>query len=141
MLTKGEFKRYVGSYLKFEDYLNKLSDLNINIWERPDVGFFQDNYIRELSLLMDLEVDTKHGNDLELFLYDSCGQISEDDLDWFYDNLEKSHLSNIPNKFYSVEDENDKMKKYLDEYNREVDKSRSRQVTLDDIFEELLERL
>ena len=79
MLEKEVFKRYVKSYLKFSSYLDKLADLNIGIWEEPDVGIFEDNYVKILSLLMDLDIDTTNGNILENFLYDYYNPEASDE--------------------------------------------------------------
>lgn len=79
MLEKEDFKKYVKSYLKFSSYLDKLADLNIGIWEEPDVGIFEDNYVKILSLLMDLDIDTTNGNILENFLYDYYNPKASDE--------------------------------------------------------------
>lgn len=88
MLEKEEFKKYIRSYLKFSSYLDKLADLNIGIWEEPTVGVFEDNYIKILSLLMELDIDTTNGNILENFIYDNYDpEASDEDIYKLHDRI------------------------------------------------------
>jgi len=84
MLTREEFKRSVEAYEDFENYLDKLAELQINIWENDSVGWFRDQYMTLLCKAMEQELDNIYLNDLEEFVYNN---FSSENIDTVYDKL------------------------------------------------------
>jgi len=84
MLTREEFKRSVEAYEDFENYLDKLAELQINIWENDSVGCFMDQYMSLLCKTMGQKLDHIILNDLEEFVYNN---FSSENIDAIYDKL------------------------------------------------------
>lgn len=78
MISKEEFVDYINTFKEMWDEQNRLSEVikYFNIFESfPAFSSLCDKYIRMISQLMHQPLDTKDGNDIEYFIYETdCGR-------------------------------------------------------------------
>ena len=96
MLTKKEFCTLAQTYFDFDNYLDKLADLSVNIFDEECVGWFRDNYVYMVNKLMGCERHDDYLNELEEYMYNYQPCPPEEFYDKFF---------NPKNKFYSIDDE------------------------------------
>lgn len=90
IISKEQFEDAIKLYRGFNNYLTSLSDFYINIWEAPEVGYFEDMYINLISKL----IGEEHEND---FMYFICEMDYGDngDVTWLDDkDGNKVHIHN-----------------------------------------------
>ena len=92
IISKEQFEDAIKLYRDFNNYLTSLSDFYINIWEAPEVGYFEDMYTNLLSAL----IGEEHKADFMYFICDmNCGDNDDEDVTWLEDkNGNKVHIHN-----------------------------------------------
>lgn len=70
MIDKQDFVRYVEIYRDFENYLDKLANMHINIYRDSSCDCLKDAYVALLCQVMDVYVDDKYPNELESYLFE-----------------------------------------------------------------------
>lgn len=71
MIDKIDFVRYVEIYQDFEKYLNELADVKVNVWKDDRCGWFRDAYVALVCHAMDISIDDKYPNDIEMYLFEN----------------------------------------------------------------------
>ena len=115
MINKETFVERVMCYKNFNDYIDKLADLGVNIWEQDSFGWFNDSYVEMLCDSVDLPRDGVVNNAVEELLYEELNCATEEYVGAVYDfviakNRYKA-VDKLPNnvgQFFSVEDAEDK---------------------------------
>lgn len=69
MISKEEFIKLARRYQNFSNYLTKLDEFNIKIWETEEVGWIEDSYLDLLRIAIGAEEDAFY-NALEEYGYD-----------------------------------------------------------------------
>ena len=69
MISKEESVKFAQKYQNFSNYLTRLDELNIKIWETEEVGWIEDSYLDLLRIAMGVE-ENKFFDTLEEFAYD-----------------------------------------------------------------------
>lgn len=88
MLTKEEFVRATTAYFKYQKYMDKLAELNINIWENESYGGLLDQYVILLMKNIGLEKDQLNiALDLFYSLDDYESEEFTEELNSLYDDL------------------------------------------------------
>jgi len=112
MIDKETFVERVMCYKNFNDYIDKLADLGVNIWEHDSFGWFDDSYVEMLCDSVGLPRDDVTYNEVENLLYEELGCATKEYVGAVYDfviskNKNKS-VDKFPKsayRFFSVEDE------------------------------------
>ena len=118
-------------------YLDRLSDLGINIWENDELSSFTSYYTEMLYRLVDLD---PHDPDtpLESFLYLNYGTgYSDKMIDELYNEVNAYRMKKISENFYSVEDD---PKECID-FDKLMKEFSPSYTEIDEIFNSLIERL
>ena len=70
MLNREDFKKHMTTLMEWEDYVDKLDAVGLEIWQREEYSYLSISYIEMLEKCMDLETNDEYGSDILFWLYD-----------------------------------------------------------------------
>jgi len=105
-MDKKDFINKVKTYINFSNYIDKLEDLGISIWERNEVGDLLTEYVNSLSTMLGLKTSTKYNNVIEHFLYecDYSMETLDEDIERLYNSIPLERIYMVEEDMPSMSD-------------------------------------
>lgn len=69
-MTKDQFRSYMNTLIAFEDYLDKVNNIGINLWDITEISELEMLYISLIEDCLGLTRTDNYGSDISFFLFE-----------------------------------------------------------------------